>query len=113
MAKTKNALFSITAKGKVGSLVIENNKKTQYAKANIKPKDRKTPKQLEKRKRYGQAVQAWHALPPDMKEVFDIKAKLNRMSGFNLFLKYFTTIWIIATYGVGIYGVNRYGKKEE
>lgn len=112
MARTKNALFSMTAKGKIGDLVVEQRREGQYIKSHVKPKDKKTPGQLKKRKRYGQAVEAWHNLPPDMKEVFDIKAKLNRMSGFNLFLKYFTTIWILATYGTGIYGINRYGKKE-
>lgn len=109
MAKTKNALFSTTAKGKVGPLVVENNKKTQYIKTNIKPKDKKTTKQLEKRKRYGQAVQAWRALTPEEKKEYNQRAKPLKISGFNLFIKEFTTIPEIAIYGVGIYGANNYG----
>jgi len=109
MAKTKNALFSQTAKGKIGALVVENNKKTQYIKSNIKPKDKKTSKQLSRRKRYGQAVQAWRGLTPEQKKVYNTKAKLKRISGFNLFIKHFTTIPDIAIYGVGIYGMNKYG----
>lgn len=109
MAKTKNALFSTTAKGKVGPLVVENNKKTQYIKTNIKPKDKKTPKQLKKRKLYGQAVAYWKAFTPQEKKEYNVRAKPLKISGFNLFIKEFTTIPKIAIYGIGIYGANNYG----
>jgi len=110
MAKTKNAFFSAEARGKAGNLIAEQRREGQYIKSHVKPKDKKSPGQLKQRKLYGQAVQAWHQLPPDMKEVFDIKAKLNRMSGFNLFLKYFTTAPQSAIYGIAIYGFNKYGQ---
>lgn len=110
MAKTKHALFSATAKGKIGDLVIENNKNTQYIRTKIKPKDKKSEKQIEKRKRYGEAVQAWKELTPEEQALFNTRAIPLRISGFNLFLKSFTTFPKIAIYGVGVYGVNAYGK---
>lgn len=110
MAKTKNAFLSVEARGKVGPLIAEQRREGQYIKAHQPIKDRPSDKQKEKRKLYGQAVEAWHNLPPDIKEVFDIKAKLKRMSGFNLFLKYFTTAPRNAIYGIAIYGFNKYGE---
>lgn len=111
MARTKHALFSVEARGKIGPLIVEQRREGQYIRLRQPIKGPPSEKQKERRKLYGQAVGAWHALPPDMKEVFDIKAKLNRMSGFNLFLKYFTTAPGSAIYGVAIYGLNRYGQE--
>ena len=110
MAKTKGALFSQSARGKIGALVIEEQKSGQYIKSKSVKKHIPTTKQKEKRRVYGQAIQAWRALPADLKEVFNIKASLLNISGFNLFVKYFTTWQQIAIYGIGTYGVNNYGK---
>jgi len=109
MAKTKNALFSVEARGKIGGLVIEQRREGQYIKTKRTGKRPPTEKQKEKRITYGQGVQAWRALPPDLKEVYNIKGNLMQISGFNLFIKYFTTLPEIAIYGVGKYGVNPYG----
>lgn len=109
MAKTKNAFFSIEARGKVGPLIAEQRREGQYVKIHQPIKDRPSEKQKEKRKRYGQAVETWQQLPPDLKEVLNIKGNLIKISGFNLFLKHFTTFGLIATYGTGIYGRDNYG----
>ena len=104
MAKTKNALFSMKASGQVGALVIENNKKTQYVRMKVKPKDKKSPGQLKKRKQYGEAVAAWRALTPEERKDYNTQAKPLKISGFNLFLKTFMTFPVVAIYGVNAYG---------
>jgi len=109
MTKTKNIFFSTEAKGKMGPIVAEQRRKGQYVRSKQPTKRPPSKKQKEKRKLYGQAVEAWRQLHPEMKKYFNTKAKPERISGFNFFLRYFTTAPQIAIYGIGIYGVNCYG----
>lgn len=106
-------MFSLQARGKIGPLIIEQRREGQYIRSRQPIKGPPSEKQKAMRKLYGQAVGMWKALPPDLKEVWNIKANLYRISGFNLFLKYFTSAPQIAIYGVAIYGLNKYGQKGE
>lgn len=109
MTKTKNALFSIEARGKIGALVIEQRRGGQYIRTKQLKKGLPSAKQKEKRKRYGQSVQAWRGLTDLEREEWNANAIIYKISGFNLFVKHFTAIYYIAIYGVGKYGGNNYG----
>lgn len=110
MARTKNALFSVSAQGKVGDLVVEQRREGQYIKLDVKAKNRKTIKQVERQNRYGEGVEGWHGLSTEEKAAYNAAATDERISGFNLYVREIIAIPLVAICGIAICGYNKCGK---
>lgn len=103
MAKVKNPCMSEDARGKLGDLVFEKNKKTNYVKFNKVSKKPPSDKQKSNNKKWGEGIETWRNLSPENKQTWNDFAKEKKGSGFNYFMK----DWMLM-FDVGIYGVNEY-----
>ena len=81
-------LNSIQVRGKHKDLTYQVVGKTgtQYARNYTQGKNPRTPPQQANRGKMGPANDAWHALTPAQKAVWDMKAKKLPMTGYNLFI---------------------------
>ena len=87
-------LASMEARGKHKNLIYERIGKTgnQYSKTYKKPKNPRTPLQQANRGKLPTANQAWRALSPAQKTLWNKKAKGTSKTGNNLFVsKYLLT----------------------
>ncbi|MDO9537258.1 MAG: hypothetical protein Q7J68_02950 [Thermoplasmata archaeon] len=62
----------------------------QYVRKWVKPKDPKTPLQMQQREKYARANEIWKEMSPDEKQIYREHAKGLGMSGYNLFVSEFT-----------------------
>ena len=88
--KVKNSMgnqYSGTI-GKKETAVIRNGQ--NFLRTYVIPNDPKTPKQMEQRRKYTRAVEAWKELSDSEKQVYNNRAKNLNMSGYNLFISEFT-----------------------
>jgi hypothetical protein len=73
--------------GKVGSTVFcVRANGTGYSRAWVKPHDQRSTKQIDRRVRLDQAVQAWRALDDKQKDAYRARARFMRRTGYHLFL---------------------------
>lgn len=96
MAKVKGALHSDSVGGKfAGQMIFRRGKKNITVTSFYKPGSFKkfipSEFQLAQREKYGKAVEAWRALSPSEKDIFNGLAKISdkNISGWNLFFKQF------------------------
>ncbi len=85
MTKISN-IFGTTFSGRVGRKMVAGTwKGHEYIRPYVKPTDTKTESQMEQRKLFSQAVEAWHKLAPRQQEFYNRIA--DGMTGYNLFVK--------------------------
>jgi hypothetical protein len=76
-------LFELVGKGKY---VLSSWKGKKYIRRYVKPKNPRTKKQLKQRKKFTDAVQAWHKLRESEKAHYNKLAERYAISGMNLFI---------------------------
>jgi hypothetical protein len=82
--KVRN-IFGSRFSGTLGKdLVASSWKGKEYVREYVVPTDPKTVLQLEHRKIWREAVEAWHALPDEERAAWDREAE--GITGFNLFV---------------------------
>ena len=72
--------------GAVGGIVFCKRGTGVYARANVVPRDPKTPAQLDRRRHFRAAVVAWRALSDSDKEKWRSRAAREERTGYHLFL---------------------------
>ena len=109
MVKLKGPVFSLEGRGKLGPLVYEKTKKTNYAKSNKQSKKKPSSAQKNRRKIYGLASIAWKRISQDQRDQWDLFASDKPGNGFNYFMQELLTAFETGIYGVNLYGVCSFG----
>ena len=88
--KVKNKLGNLYSGtiGKSKTACIRDGK--QYFRTYVIPNDLKTAKQMKQRMKYARAVKIWKHMPDAEREVYNKRANILDMSGYNLFISEFT-----------------------
>lgn len=113
MVKVKSPLFSSTARGNLGKILIfTKSKAKKIVKKFFKSFDNKTEKRLEIRLVYSQGCSAWNLLTPAEKETYNENSKGKNLTGFNLFMREYLEEYIPLSnnglYGTGLYDHSYY-----
>ena len=88
MSKVRGALFSLTASGKLGDMLIFQGGMGATRVYPHKPKrDPKSPAQLSHRASYQSAVSYWRALNEDERDFYSVLGGQHAMTGYNYFMK--------------------------
>jgi len=106
MAKLINALFSISAAGRLGGLVYETGPSGQYVKVHTPQRKKPSEKQRIQNFLFGVASDKWRLLTDEEKKALNIRAQPLKITGYNLFIK--ENIGKIAQYGTAKYGIDTY-----
>ena len=92
MPKVRGPLFSISASGKLGDvLVYQGGIGGPRVYAHGKKRDPQTSAQLSQRSFFQSAVSYWHALNEDEREFYWVLGHQHGMTGFNYFLSHYLT----------------------
>jgi len=113
MAKSKGPLFSENASGSVTPVLTFSLRNSgQQVRYQRKQKDKITAGRIPVRANYAVAVSAWNFMSDDEKSAWDSSASGLHMTGYNLFVKSFVGLDILAIhayYGTRVYGLFLYG----
>lgn len=75
--------------GAIGGIVFCKRAGGTYARTHVVPRDPKTPAQLNRRRQFRTAVDAWRALSDAEKDKWRQRAARNERTGYHLFLAEF------------------------
>lgn len=87
MAKVKNPLASISARGAVGKLIIFTaDAVRQSARGWHKPTGTPSASQQTRRAKYTACAAAWNALTSEQKAAYDAEANLKKITSYNAYM---------------------------
>ena len=112
MVRIKSPLMSQKASGTIGGILTFSDRKTgSQVRYQKKQKDKITLSRTTQRDLFNQAIGAWNLLNSAEKKSWNVRAKGQNLTGYNLYISIFIgeNIKIDSYYGVAIYGDTIYG----
>jgi len=89
--KVKNSMGNQYS-GTIGKKVTAVERKGEnFLRNYVIPHDPKTPAQMNQRNKFTEANEAWKALSPEEKEIYNERAKNMKMYGYHLFVSEFAS----------------------
>lgn len=112
MVRIKSPLMSQKASGTIAGILTFSDRKTgPQARFQKKQKDKITVDRSTQRTLFNEAIGAWNLLNSNEKKEWNVQAKGQNLTGYNLYISIYIgeNIKINSYYGIAIYGNSIYG----